>query len=116
MKHTFSVTLKNGTKVEDITLNMPDTCDDEAWFERCKNGPADAHTLAVQQWTVKCQHALRDCETAEEAKAKAEVYMYGDRTRSTPTVTADALKKAGAQEFTPEQIAVLKAQGIKIDL
>ena len=106
MRHTFSITLGNGDK-GDITVDMPDSSDDDAWTDRSN----DPNMLARGNWTIAVQSGARKCKTLDEAQAYCDDYKHGVRApRAAKVVTV-----AKDMEWTSDQMAELEAQGVKFN-
>lgn len=108
--HEFSVKLSNGKRVE-LTTSRPSTVSDKAWEEKLSGDVEDRiNDLAFQNWVIKAQAAIRKAETREEAEAILARYQYGAGGSRAATLSAE-----DAQQFSEEQLAILKAQGVKIE-
>lgn len=107
MRHTFKITLKNGTKGE-ITVDMPEGLQDKfAWDERA----SDVNGLAITSWTIAAQSGARNCSSLEDAQEYCDGYKHGVRAaRPSKTVTVDATEL----KLNKAQIAALEAAGAKV--
>lgn len=112
MKETFKVSTKDGPTFE-VTKDLPDNLDDPRWNEVVMNPAEDIHELALQALRVKCQAGARSrIEQGEGAvQAYVDSYKFGARTGgyTAPSISAE---DAGAQGFSEEQLAFLKAAGM----
>lgn len=115
---TFSVS-KKGTEGVEVSFDAPERIDDPRWAELGVNAEG-INELALQNLIIKIQGGARSrLESGRDGVQKyVNEYKYGQRsstgvTRVAPVaVDAAAAKKA---KFTPEQIAMLKAAGVKFE-
>ena len=106
LRHTFKITLGNGTKGE-ITVDMPDSTSDEFWADRAN----DINALAITSWTIAAQSGARKCKTLEEAQELCDTYKHGVRVaRATKVVVVNATEL----KLNKAQVEALEAQGVKI--
>ncbi len=106
LRHTFNVTLGNGTKGE-ITVDMPEGVSDEFWGDRAN----DVNALAIVSWTIAAQSGARKCETIEQAQEYCDTYKHGVRTAR---VTKQVVVNATELKLNRAQRQALEAQGVKI--
>lgn len=111
----FKVSKRGGESVK-VTKDLPDNLDDPRWKDIVLKPEEDIHELALQALIVKCQAGARARLEAGEAAVQAYVdaYQYGARTGgfSAPSIAA---ADAQAQGFSEEQMAYLRAAGMKIE-
>lgn len=112
---------KKGYPTFEVSVELPENLEDSRWSEIVSDHPGDVHELALRAWIVQCQANARnrlDENTSEEENAAtlqsaAAGYVYGARGGgfSRPTLAADKVKEL---KFSEEQLAQLRALGVKV--
>ena len=112
---TFNVSKRGGDAVE-VSKEVPDNIDDPRWGNIVMNPGEDVHELALQALIVKCQAGARARLEQGEAAVQAYVdqYKYGARAGGfvAPSISSE---DAAEQAFSPEQIAYLRAAGMRVE-
>ncbi len=112
---TFNVSKRGGDSTE-VSKEVPDNLEDPRWGDIVMKPEEDIHELALQALIVKCQAGARARLDQGEAAVQAYVdaYKYGARSGgfTAPSVSAEA---AAEQAFTPDQLAFLKAAGMRVE-
>ncbi len=112
---TFNVSKRGGESVE-VSKEVPDNLEDPRWGNIVMKPEEDIHELALQALIVKCQAGARARLDQGDAAVQAYVdgYKYGARSGgfAAPTVSAS---EAQDQAFTEEQLAFLRAAGMRVE-
>ncbi len=112
---TFNVSKRGGESVE-VSKEVPDNLEDPRWGNIVMKPEEDIHELALQALIVKCQAGARARLDQGEAAVQSYVdnYKYGARSGGfiSPAVTA---AEASEQAFTDEQLAFLRAAGMRVE-
>lgn len=121
LKQSFSVSKKGFAEFQ-VSVDLPENLDDPRWKEIVSDHPSDVHDLALRAWVVNAQanargrldSELNDDENSAAVQQAASQYVYGARSGGfqRPLVTAD---KAKDLKFSPQQMAALKALGVKFE-
>jgi hypothetical protein len=118
---TFSVSKKGFPEFE-VSVQLPENLDDPRWREIVSDYPSDVHDLALRAWVINAQASgrqrldsdLKDEDNLAAVQQAVSQYQYGARSGGfqRPLVTAD---KAKDLKFSPQQMAALKALGVKFE-
>lgn len=110
---TFTISSSGKDKVE-VNKLLPENLDDPQWDEIVSDRD-DINDLALGAWKVRCQAGARQRLDAgpEAVQQYVDGYVFGARSPGfAPSVSAADAKK---QNFSDEQLAFLKAAGVKIE-
>jgi hypothetical protein len=110
----FKVSKKGGPSAT-VVWDAPENTNDPRWDEVVSKPEEDINELAVQNLVIKIQAGARNRLEAGEAAVQeyVDAYKYGARVGgfTAPSLAADKVAELG---FTAEQLAALKAAGMKI--
>ncbi|MCP1392621.1 MAG: hypothetical protein J5I35_07665 [Methanothrix harundinacea] len=113
---TFKVSKRGGPSTE-VSFLAPENLQDPRWAEVLSSNPEqDVHELALQNLIIKMQGGARQHLDKGPEAVQAYVDQYKFRARTGFGAASVTLSAEKAQElgFSEDQIAALKAAGVKI--
>lgn len=117
MRHTFKVRKREGMEQHTFTVDLPESPADTELVGKRYGTPARMTDRANAQWTVDVAPGIRKRlgakgEMTPAAKEYAENFRDdGSKDKFVPSLSKDEVKEGA---FTPEQLAILKAKGLKL--
>lgn len=115
--HEFKVS-KKGVEPVTVTILRPENLQDEAWNKLVKESEKDEaiNDLAFQNLVIKVQAGARNFldQGQEKVQAYVDQYQYGARVGGGFTRPALGPSQIAQGGFTEEQLAALRAAGVRI--
>lgn len=114
IQHTFTCKKDSAAKAHTFKAEMPSSIDDADLIVRRYGSARRMVEVANTAWTVACQTGIRKrLPDLEKAQGYVDNFCHdGSKDTFVPSMSKDEATKHG---FTPEQLAALKAKGMKID-
>ncbi|MGD9631346.1 MAG: hypothetical protein AB7V18_19075 [Pyrinomonadaceae bacterium] len=107
---TFTTKSANWTGAKPATVDLPLNIEDTDLIEARYGSLQRVFEVANRGWVISCQNGMRKRDW-EAAAAYAQAYCDdGSRDVQAPTMSQDDIEAGG---FTPEQLAIMKARGMK---
>lgn len=112
LKHTFSTESTSNKWTAEVTVDLPTSPDETDLIEKRYGSIARVFQVANKGWTISCQNGMRKRDRDAAVEYAADYRDDGAKDTFVPKMSKDALKRG---KFTPEQLAIIKAAGMKLE-
>lgn len=110
-KHTFSTESTPNKWETEVSVELPTSPAEADLIAKRYGSIARVFEVANKGWKISCQNGMRKRDKDAAVEYAAGFCDDGAKDTFVPTLTADAVK---AGKFTPEQLAIIKAAGMKV--
>lgn len=111
-KHTFGTKSDKWDGSISATVELPTDPSEADLIEKRFGSIGRVFEVANKGWAIACQNGMRKRSAPEALEYAATFCDNGAKDTYVPKLSKDALKEG---KFTPAQLAIIKAAGMKLD-
>jgi hypothetical protein len=111
-RHTFSTESTTGKWSVEVSVDLPTSADETDLIAKRYGSIERVFAVANKGWTISCQNGMRKRERDAAVEYAADYRDDGSKDTFVPKLSADKVKEG---KFTPVQLAIIKAAGMKFE-